>query len=74
MSTNVEFDLQRHLADMEKRQTDYMTDRFDKLEQKFDAVEVRVRNLENWRNYLAGAWVVITAGWGYVIKGQWAKP
>lgn len=72
--TNVEFDIQKFLSDMESRQTAVMVEGFKNLDGRLTSLDERVRKLETWRSYLIGAWAVATAAVGYAFKAVWAKP
>lgn len=61
----VEFDLQTHLTDMEAR----ITTAVAKTGERIDKIDARVTRLESWRNYLVGAWGVISTYATY----KWAK-
>lgn len=36
--------------------------KLDKMSGRIDGLEMRVRSLEVWKAYLAGAWIVVAAG------------
>lgn len=63
MNTHFEFDLQTYLKQMEDRITSAVTD----VGLQVEGLDTRVQSLEKWRNYLAGAWAVVTALFTYKV-------